>query len=471
MAHAETRAGAQTATGAQTLACPESLAPVEPLACGDAKSPGACGSVVDAAAGASPTPSPALRREPAPPVAGRPTLAEVFRRYGAAYLEKCGDRVPAAQRKVMHAIEHCRDGAFGYAVYRCDGCGARHHVPRSCGNRHCPTCQQHKADQWLGRELGRLLPCEYFLVTFTVRQELRGLVRSHPAVAYGLMFQAATAALSELAADPRHIGAVRLGMLAVLHTWGGALNYHPHLHFVVPAGGLAGDGTWRGSRPGFFLPERALGVLFRNKLRDLLKQAGLGDVIDRAVWKKTWVADVQSAGDGRNALRYLARYVFRVAISNSRIVSCDNGRVTFRYKKSGRVGGSLGGPDSAGGASGSRWGTMTLEADEFIGRFLDHVLPRGFQKVRHYGFWSAASRVSIDEVRRRVEEFTFQLTLTATALAAAPALPRPVSCPRCGSPMRLECLVLASGRRLVPRRLVRRSTLGKRRAGSALDTT
>jgi len=385
----------------------------------------------------------------------RPTLAEVFRRYGAAYLEKFGDRVPAAHRKVMHTIEHCRDGAFGFALYRCDGCGATHHVPRSCGNRHCPTCQQHKVDEWLGRELDRLLPCEYFLVTFTVRPELRRLVRSHAAVAYRLMFQAALAAIVELAADPRHIGAVRLGLLAVLHTWGRALDYHPHIDFIVPAGGLATDGTWRASRPGFFLPVRALSVKFAAKLRDLMKQAGLGGALDRSVWKKPWVVHVQPAGDGRNALRYLARYVFRVAISNSRIVSCDGGRVVFRYQKSGS----------------RRWSLMSLDAFEFIRRFLEHVLPRGFPKIRHYGFLSRASRQSIAEVRRRVEDFTFQTTLTATALAAAPALPRPVTCPSCGGPMRLEYLVLASGRRIAPRRLVLRSTRGKRPAPSAVDSS
>jgi hypothetical protein len=368
------------------------------------------------------------------------TLAEVFRRYGAAYLEKFGDAVPAAHRKVLHAIEHCRDGAFGHAVYRCDGCGRTHEVPRSCGNRHCPTCQQHKVEGWLGRELDRLLPCEYFLVTFTVRPELRRMVRAHARVAYALMFQAAVAAVTELAANARHIGAARLGLLAVLHTWGRALNFHPHIHLVVPAGGLASDGTWRGSRPGFFLPVRALSVRFCRKLHELMKHAGLGSAIDAGVWKRPWVVHVQPAGDGRNAVRYLARYVFRVAISNSRIVSCDDGRVVFRYAKSGS----------------RHCRMMTLDAFEFIRRFLEHVLPSGFQKVRHYGFLSPASQPSIDAVRRRVEDFTFETTLTATALARAPALPRPVTCPTCGCVMRLVCLALP-WRLLVPRRFVLRS--------------
>jgi len=368
------------------------------------------------------------------------SLAEVFRRYGPTYLQKFGNTVPIAHRNVMHAIEHCRSGSFGHAVYRCDACGTTHYVGRSCGNRHCPTCQQHKVQSWLGRELDQLLPCEYFLVTFTMRPELRRVVRSKPAVAYTILFQAATAALAELAADPRHMGAARLGFLAVLHTWGRTLEYHPHIHVVVPAGGLSADGTrWCPCRPGFFLPVRALSVLFRAKVRDLMKQAGLGNTMDRTIWQSPWVVHVQPVGDGRHALEYLSRYVFRVAISNARIISCDDGRVQFRYKKSGR----------------RNWSTMSLEAHEFIRRFLQHVVPSGFQRVRHYGFLSPASKHSIAEVRRRVEDFTFQSTLTATALAVAPALPRPVTCPTCGGMLHLVAIALP-WRLLVLRRLVLR---------------
>jgi len=366
-----------------------------------------------------------------------PTLAEVFCRYGPTYLEKFGNAVPAAHRKVMHAIEQCRTGTLGYAVDDCDGCGKRHHVPRSCGNRHCPTCQQHKIQSWLARQLDRLLPCEYFLVTFTLRPELRQIVRSNAAVMYGLLFQAATAALSKLAADPRQLGATQLGFLAVLHTWGRTLEYHPHLHVIVPAGGLSDNGRrWCPSRPGFFLPVRALAKLFRAKLRDLMKGAGVGGAIERSVWHSPWVVHVQPVGDGRHALEYLARYVFRVAISNARILSCEGGRVRFRYKKSGQ----------------RHWNVMSLEAHEFIRRFLQHVVPSGFQRVRHYGFLSPASRQSIAEVRRRVEDFTFQATLTATAVAHAPGWPQPVTCPDCGGVMHLVHLVLPWGR-LVPRHL------------------
>ena len=223
---------------------------------------------------------------------------------------------------------------------------------------------------------------------------------------------------------------------------------HPHIHFVVPAGGLAADGSWRATRPGFFLPVRALSVRFARKLGDLLNQAGLGGTIDRAVWKRPWVVHVQPAGDGRPALRYLARYVFRVALSNSRMVSCDHGRVVFRYQKLGS----------------RHWSTMNLHALEFMRRFLQHVLPRGFQKVRRYGFLSPASKASIVEVRRRVEDSTFETTLTAVAIAATPAVPRPVTCPHCGGVMLLECLVLPGGKRLVPR-----SALPQRRVEAAVD--
>jgi hypothetical protein len=369
------------------------------------------------------------------------TLNEVFRRYGPAYLEKFGDAVPKAHQKVISAIQHCRDGTLGYALYRCDGCGSTHQVPRSCGNRHCPTCQQHKTRGWLDMQLMRLLPCSYFLITFTIPEELRRFVRSHARVCYEAMFQSAAAALRTLAADPKFVGSSQLGFSAVLHTWSGQLEYHPHTHWIVPGGGLSDDsGTpdmpprWCPSRPNFFVPVRALSQIYREKFRAALQAAGrtdkrlAGDLarVNAAVWRQPWVVHSQPAGDGRNSLRYLARYVFRVAISNHRIVTCDGGCVVFRYKKSGS----------------RRWRTMSLDALEFIRRFLQHVLPSGFMKVRHYGFLSPTSKRPIAEVRRLVEDFNFSLTLTTVALAAATAPPLRVTCPTCGAAMRLVCVAL-----------------------------
>ena len=356
-----------------------------------------------------------------------PTLTDVFRQYGPAYLQKYGAAMPAAHRKAMGAIAQCRTGELGYAVYYCDACGTQHQVPRSCGNRHCPTCQQHKTREWLDKQMARLMPSPYFLITFTLRARLRRVARTHQRIVYAAMFQAAATALQALAADPRFVGTRRLGFVAVLHTWGRQLDYHPHIHLIVPAGGLAEDGRrWCPSRDSFFVPVRALSKLYRAELRKLLQRAGLAHAVDRAVWKALWVVHCKAVGDGRYALRYLAPYVFRVAISNRRIVSCDNGRVVFQYRKSGS----------------RRSRTMSLDAFEFIRRFLQHVLPSGFQKVRHYGFLSPASKQSIDEVRRMVENFNFCRELTATALAvAAPSAPE-VRCPRCANPMRFVRMVL-----------------------------
>jgi hypothetical protein len=397
-----------------------------------------------------------------------PTLADVFRLYGPAYLHKYGDDVPLAHRRVLQAIQDCRTGQLGHAVYLCDGCATQHCIPRSCGNRHCPTCQNHQARHWLAGQIDRLLPCPYFLITFTVPQPLRRFMRSHQRQAYAALFQAASQALQVLAADPKFLGTDRLGFLGVLHTWGRTLEYHPHVHFVVPAGGLSRDGThWQSARTDFFLPVQALSLIYRAKFRDALKHARLADSIDPAVWNSPWVVNAQAVGDGRHSLRYLARYVFRVAISNSRILSCDHGQVVFRYQK-----------------SGSRcWRAMTLSATEFIRRFLQHVLPSGFMKVRHYGFLSARGKHSLEQVRQMIvrssggfatgsssTESSSDMTHGATGSCPVSAAARAVTCPCCGHAMRLLYLTARSGRRIIvpPESLHR--TIGPLAAGPMLNT-
>jgi hypothetical protein len=295
-------------------------------------------------------------------------------------------------------------------------------VGRSCGNRHCPTCQQHKTKAWLEKQTDRLLPCPYFLVTFTLPAELRDFARRHQRVVYAALFEASRQAIRELAADPRHIGAGRCGFFGVLHTWGRSLDYHPHVHYVVPGGAVndAGD-RWLPSGAAFFLPVRALSILFRAKFRDLMQRAGLIRHIDPAVWRRDWVVNSQAVGDGRASLKYLAPYVFRVAISDRRIVSCDNGRVTFCYRKSGT----------------SHWRPMTLDALEFIRRFLQHVLPSGFQKVRHYGFLSPNSPLSVEAVRWLVTlHYGRIFMLLATAALTNSPTPTP-RCADCGGPLRI----------------------------------
>jgi hypothetical protein len=350
------------------------------------------------------------------------TLADVFRRYGPAYVQKYGASMPAAHRKALEVIQRCRSGEFGYALYRCESCGNLEAVPRSCGNRHCPTCQGHKTHRWLRKQVRRLLPCPYFLITFTVPPLLRRLIRSNQKVGYEAMFQAAVGALRKLAADPQFVGASTLGLVAVLHTWGRRLNYHPHIHMLVPAGGLSKDGQqWCGSRSLFFVPVQALSEIYRAKMRSCLEQAKLIEDVPRAVWELDWVVHAKAVGDGRQCLRYLAAYVFRVAISNRRIVSADDGRVVFQYRKSGS----------------RRWRRMSLDALEFIRRFLQHVLPSGFMKVRHYGFLSPNAELSISEIEQRIEDYYGGLVEKLPPEDREQADPPEVRCPRCGEPMRL----------------------------------
>jgi len=297
-------------------------------------------------------------------------------------------------------------------------------MPRSCGNRHCPQCQGHKAKQWLQSQLEKLLPCVYFLVTFTMPKELRRFVRAHPRECYRAMFDAASATLTELARNAKYIGSSKLGFTAVLHTWGRTLSYHPHIHCIVPGGAISEDGqSWLPSRTDFLVPARAASVLFRAKFKAAMAECGLLKQIPGSVWTKAWVVHSQAAGDGRQSLRYLAPYVFRVAISNRRIVNCQPGpdglgRVTFSYRKRGS----------------RRYRKMTVTAEEFIRRFLQHVLPRGFQKVRHYGFAHPRCRVDTEWLKMLV---TVTLNLVYVLTASAKRLPAKYhpACPACGGPL------------------------------------
>src|SRR5512135_83055 len=313
-----------------------------------------------------------------------PTVADVLRRYGGQYLERFGATMPGEHKKVLHAITACRTGELGTVLYACQSCGEIHAIGRSCGNRHCPTCQHDKTKAWLEKQTDRLLPCPYFLVTFTLPAELRALARSHQRVIYAALFEASSEALRALAANPRFVGTDRLGFFGVLHTWGRTLEYHPHVHYVVPGGGLSADGSrWLPSRADFLVPAKALSIVFRAKFRDILRREGLLNLVAPAVWSRDWVVHSQATGDGRASLRYLAPYVFRVAIGDRRIVSCDDGKVTFAYRRVGS----------------NRPRRMTLDAIEFLRRFLQHVLPAGFPNVRHYGFLSPSSATSIEAVR------------------------------------------------------------------------
>jgi hypothetical protein len=349
-----------------------------------------------------------------------PTVADVLRQYGPEYLERFGATMPVEHKKVLNTIMACRTGELGMVFYACTSCGRTHAMGRSCGNRHCPSCQQDKTKAWLEAQTDRLLPCPYFLLTFTVPAALRGWIRGHQRLAYAALFEASGEAIETLMADPKYVGATKAGFFGVLHTWGRTLEYHPHVHYVVPGGGLGADGTrWLPSHAHFLVPVQALSILFRAKFRDALDGAGVLAQVDPAVWRQDWVVHSQAVGDGRASLRYLAPYVFRVAISDRRIVSCDAGKVTYSYRKSGS----------------NRWRKMTVDGPEFVRRFLQHVLPTGFQKVRHYGFLSPNSRVSLELVRWLIALYQgLVFALRGHLPRAAPARPR-IHCAFCGGPM------------------------------------
>jgi hypothetical protein len=313
-------------------------------------------------------------------------LADIFRQYGPTYRKKFGQRIPGKHLEVMRAIERCRTAGLGGQVYTCSDCQEVVYRYHSCRNRHCPKCQNGKAAEWLEAQQELLLPVPYFLLTFTLPQELRTLARSHQRLFYNTLFQASSAATKKLAADPRFIGGV-IGMVGVLHTWGRDLCYHPHVHYLVPCGGLGPDGeTWLSGKRAFLLPVKALGKIFRAKFRTALQKTDLFDSIPSTVWQPDWVVHAKPVGDGRIAMKYLAAYVFRVAISNHRILKLENDQVTFRYK------------DTRTGKTKLR----TLLAQEFIRRFLQHVLPKGFVKVRYYGLFSSSWRARLPLLRQQL---------------------------------------------------------------------
>jgi predicted Zn-ribbon and HTH transcriptional regulator len=342
------------------------------------------------------------------------TLKQIMCDYGPEYVQRFGDTMPPQHRKVIDTIINCRTDYFGVSLYRCDECGHTHMVFRSCGNRHCPHCQGEKTRQWLSKRLAEQLPVNHFMITFTMPETIRSFIRSHQRQCYGAMFEASSQTLKTLACDEKYIGADLPGFFGVLHTWGRKLPYHPHIHYIVPAGGLSkADGCWRRSRDDFFLPVRAMSKIFRAKFRDAMQKCGLASSICPDVWKQAFVVDCRMVGAGPQCIKYLAPYVFRVAISNSRIIKVENRQVFFKYKKQ----------------RSNRWRTMSLEVMDFLHRFLQHVLPSGFMKVRYYGFMSPGSSVSMQSVANSIERCAATVDRALNTITIAPFVPK---CEKCG---------------------------------------
>jgi hypothetical protein len=344
-------------------------------------------------------------------------VADIFRRHGAAY--RAQYQLLPSQARALQDLEACRTAYFGGHLKQCDHCGRQVYAYHSCRNRHCPKCHGDQTARWLAQQQTRLLRCPYFLVTFTLPAELRPLAFANQKKVYGLLMRCAGAALQKLALDPQYLGG-RLGALAVLHTWTRAMLYHPHVHLLVTGGGLKADGSqWlAASNSAFLMPEGALAIIFRAKLCAALKKAGLLEQVPRQVWKRKWVVHCQAAAQGKQALAYLARYVFRVAISNSRLERIDNGAVTFRYRHN----------------RSQQLRRETVTGVEFIRRFLLHTLPRGCAKVRYYGLYSPAAKQQLEQARTLLAAATADNARDAVShspLTAPLAPAAPARCPHC----------------------------------------
>jgi len=338
----------------------------------------------------------------------------------------------------MRAIERCRTPALGGQVYACTACGVTRYSYHSCRNRHCPKCQHEQTQEWLEVQQGLLLPVPYFLLTFTLPAELRQTASQNQKLIYNLLFRASAQATQQLARDPRLVGG-QIGMVGVLHTWTRNLAYHPHVHYLVPGGGLSADGlSWLPVQHNFFLPVKALSKLFRAAFRRALRRTPLYAPISPKVWQREWVVHCKPVGNGQAALKYLAPYIHRVALSNRRLVSIDHrgsmetSQVTFQYRTS----------DTG------QLKTCTLPVERFIHRFLQHVLPRGFVKVRYFGFFGASLRPQLLALQQKLEQNQpidnaltppdpHQETISPAPqrITSAGCAPTSLPCPKCGQPM------------------------------------
>jgi hypothetical protein len=376
----------------------------------------------------------------------RPALevADIFRGHGAAWRDANRGHVSLDQLKVMNAIESCRTAALGGHVARCEDCAHTAIAYNSCRNRHCPKCQGAAAREWMAAREAELLPVSYFHVVFTLPSAISDIAYQNKAVIYDLLFKASSETMLTIATDPRHLGA-RIGITSVLHTWGSAMTHHPHIHMIVPGGGLANDGShWISCKPNFLLPVRVLSKLFRRLMLKRLTAAHAAGqlqffgahahLVDAKAFaaflapirKKRWFVYSKRPFAGPKAvLAYLSRYTHRVAISNRRLIAFDGRQVTFKVKDY-----RIEGP--------GRYTTMTLDVDEFIRRFLIHVLPKGFHRIRHYGLLAGSNRAeTIADVREllNLDPSAAEETATEETSETDPAqlLARP--CPCCGGRM------------------------------------
>jgi hypothetical protein len=376
---------------------------------------------------------------------GRPVLevADIFRDHGSAWRKANAGHVSLGQLKAMSAIESCRTAALGGHVARCEDCAHTRIAYNSCRNRHCPKCQGAAARRWLAEREAELLPVPYYHLVFTLPAAIADIAYQNKAVIYDLLFKASAETMIAIAADPKHLGA-RIGITSVLHSWGSALTHHPHVHMIVPGGGVSPDGQrWVSCRPGFFLPVRVLSRLFRRLFLDKLTAAHAAGRLQffgghaalaaqdsftaflAPLLKTEWVVYAKRPFGGPEAvLAYLSRYTHRVAIANSRLLACDGAGVAFKYKDYRAKGHA-------------RQKVMTLAADEFIRRFLIHVLPTGFHRIRHYGLFASGVRARNVARARELLAAPISREQDIPSDHGDPTEPRLLShpCPCCGGRM------------------------------------
>lgn len=376
-----------------------------------------------------------------------PDVADALRAFAPDYLLQHGGAVPVGHRRVLNFITKCGTGELGGVVYECGLCGKQHWMDRSCGNRHCPSCQHQKAQAWLAKQSQKLLPVHYFLVTFTVPKELRMPLRAQQWDGYSALFGAATESLRDVMKATRATKNGVPGFFGVLHTWGrNPMSYHPHVHFVVPGGAIRTDANghaleWLPASEKFLVHHGTLIRTFKAKFKHRLAECGITDDVPRrelaAAWKKKSVVDIEPVGNGEAVLKYLAPYVYRIAISNNRIVAVDDTHVTFTMTPSGT----------------KTPVTKRVAGTEFVRGFCQHILPQrpdsrgGFHKIRYYGFMTANSRINMEDVQW-LASCALQLFFViryGLAVSSQRTVRPPLTCVHCGGELRLMYVVSASG--------------------------
>ena len=357
------------------------------------------------------------------------TIKEIFAEYAWEYLLVNKGKVPTNHKKVIDAIINCRTDVYGINFYKCESCGEIHASFRSCGNRHCPTCQDHKTKQWTVKQLSKELSTNYFMITFTIPEEIRDFFLNNQKEAYSALFTASSDSIKGSTNKSRTMKCSTPGFFGVLHTWGRQIQYHPHIHYVAPGGALnLKENTWISSTKDFFLPIFQLSKMCKERFKKIMKNKGMLHLIPSEVWEKGWNVNIQSVGYGRNTIKYLSRYVFKVAISDYRIIKVENRRVFFKYRsrKTGLV------------------VTTSLDVVDFIKRYLLHVLPSGFMKVRYYGFLHTSFHMGYEDIRLIIEGLVAVLNKPIKEKVEQVL----ISCGACGKEMKFMFAILPNNIRI-----------------------